>query len=93
MAFFCLFFDIFRLKFVDFVFVIFLLAPLSAPSRDFVSYSLVVTCNYVVTHLLTHFLSVFLSVEICKNIVSLKMSSECSDEFGNKEACLESSLI
>ena len=30
-------------------FVIFLLTPLSALSRDFVSYSLVVTCNYVIT--------------------------------------------
>ena len=56
-AFFCLFFDIFRLKFVDFVFVIFLLAPLSAPSRDFVSYSLVVTCNYVINLFYSKFYS------------------------------------
>ena len=43
-----LFFSIFFALLILF-FVIFLLAPLSALSHDFVSYSLVVTCNYVIT--------------------------------------------
>ena len=43
-----LFFSIFFALLILF-FVIFLLKPLSALSRDFVSYSLVVTCNYVIT--------------------------------------------
>ena len=43
-----LFFSIFFALLILF-FVIFLLTPLSALSRDFVSYSLVVTCNYVIT--------------------------------------------
>ena len=42
------FFSIFFALLILF-FVIFLLAPLSALSRDFLSYSLVVTCNYVIT--------------------------------------------
>ena len=42
-----LFFSIFFALLILF-FVIFLLTPLSALSRDFVSYSLVVTCNYVI---------------------------------------------
>ena len=36
-------------------FVIFLLTPLSALSRDFVSYSLAATCNYVITSTLILF--------------------------------------
>ena len=43
-----LFFSMFFALLILF-FVIFLLTPLSALSRDFVSYSLVVTCNYVIT--------------------------------------------
>ena len=42
-------------------FVIFLLTPLSALSRDFVSYSLVVTCNYVITSTSILFKALFYS--------------------------------
>ena len=52
-----LFFSIFFALF----FVIFLLTPLSALSRDFVSYSLVVTCNYVITSTSILFKALFYS--------------------------------
>ena len=42
-------------------FVIFLLTPLSALSRDFVSYSLDVTCNYVITSTSILFKALFYS--------------------------------
>ena len=55
-----MFFSIFFALLILF-FVIFLLALLSALSRDFVSYSLVVICNYVITSTLILFKALFYS--------------------------------
>ena len=56
----CCFFSIFFVLLILF-FVIFLWTPLSALSYDFVSYSLVVTCNCVITSTLILFKALFYS--------------------------------